>query len=88
MGRHWHFIRVIGWILLGVLYVVLLFATGQWRNMVPQSWEIFPRAFQDVVTYLSFNLPPDLPGQPYNAIQKLSYFAVVFVLAPFQILTP
>jgi methionine sulfoxide reductase catalytic subunit len=87
LGRHWHFISVIGWILLGVVYVVLLFATGQWHNMVPQSWSIFPRAFQDVVNYLSFNLPPELPGQPYNAIQKLSYFAVVFILAPFQILT-
>ena len=87
LGRHWHFISVIGWILCGLTYVVLLFATGEWRRFWPYSWEVFPRAFQDMVTYLSFDLPPLLPGQPYNALQMLTYGAVVFVLAPFQILT-
>jgi sulfoxide reductase catalytic subunit YedY len=40
-----------------------------------------------MVSYLSFDLPPTLAGEPYNALQKLTYGAVVFVLAPFQILT-
>jgi sulfoxide reductase catalytic subunit YedY len=87
MGRHWHFITVLGWILTGIIYVALLFVTGQYHRYVPYSWEVFPRAFQDIVTYLSFDLPPTLPGQPFNAIQQLSYGAVIFVLAPFQILT-
>ncbi|OBK19698.1 molybdopterin-dependent oxidoreductase [Mycobacterium asiaticum] len=87
MGRHWHFFAVIGWILLGISYVVLLFATGQWHRYWPASWSIFPEAWNDIVTYLSFNLPPLLPGEPLDAIQKLTYAAVIFVLAPFQILT-
>jgi len=87
LGRHWHFFTVIGWILAGVLYVALLFLTGQWRRYFPYSWEIFPMAYQDVVQYLSFELPPTLPGQPFNAVQKLSYGAVIFLLAPFQIIT-
>ena len=87
LGRHWHFFSVIGWILCGITYVVLLFATGEWRRFWPYSWEVFPRAFQDVVTYLSFDLPPLLPGQPYNAVQMLTYGAVVFVLSPFMIAT-
>jgi sulfoxide reductase catalytic subunit YedY len=87
MGRHWHFITVLGWILTGIIYVALLFITGQYHRYVPYSWEVFPRAFHDIVTYLSFDLPPTLPGQPFNAIQQLSYGAVIFVLAPFQILT-
>ena len=87
MGRHWHFISVIGWILTGAAYWALLFATGQWQRYVPLSWSIFGEAWDDVVTYMSFNLPPLLPGQPMDAIQKLVYFAVIFLLAPFQILT-
>ena len=87
LGRHWHFVSVIGWILCGLVYVALLFATGEWRRFWPYSWEVFPRALQDMVTYLSFDLPSLLPGQPYNALQMLTYGSVVFLLAPFQILT-
>ncbi len=87
MGRHWHFFSVIGWILVGLSYYILLFATGQWHRYWPYSWSIFPEAWNDIVTYLTFNLPPTLPGQPLDAIQKLTYAGVVFLLAPFQILT-
>lgn len=87
MGRHWHFVSVLAWILVGAVYYVLLFATGQWRRYIPTSWSVFPQAWDDAVTYLSFNLPPLLPGEPLDAIQKLTYAAVIFLLAPFQILT-
>jgi methionine sulfoxide reductase catalytic subunit len=87
LGRHWHFVSVLGWILCGLTYVVLLFATGEWHRFWPYSWAVFPQAFKDMVTYLNFDLPPTLPGEPYNALQKLTYGAVVFILAPFQILT-
>lgn len=87
MGRHWHFFSVIGWILVGLSYYILLFATGQWHRYWPASWSIFGEAWNDIVTYMSFNLPPLLPGEPLDAIQKLTYAGVIFVLAPFQILT-
>lgn len=87
MGRHWHFISVIGWILVGLSYYVLLFATGQWHRYWPYSWSIFGEALNDIVTYATFNLPPLLPGEPLDAIQKLTYAGVIFGLAPFQILT-
>ena len=87
LGRHWHFFAVIGWILVGLSYYVLLFATGQWHRYWPASWSIFPEAWNDIVTYMTFNLPPLLPGEPLDAMQKLAYAGVVFGLAPFQILT-
>ena len=87
MGRHWHFISVIGWILCGLTYVVLLFATGQYERYWPNTWEVFPEAWRNIVTYLSFELPPIMPGEQFDAIQLLSYGGVVFILAPFQILT-
>src|SRR5204862_3148528 len=85
LGCHWHFWAVIGWLVAGFIYVVLLFITPQWRRLVPTSWEIFPAAWQGVVTYLHFRLPP--AGNPFNAIQQLAYFFVIFLLSPFQIVT-
>lgn len=87
MGRHWHFFAILGWILVGLSYYILLFATGQWHRYWPYSWSIFSDAWNDIVTYLTFNLPPLLPGEPLDAIQKLTYAAVIFLLAPFMILT-
>jgi thiosulfate reductase cytochrome b subunit len=87
MGRHWHFVSVIGWMLVGMSYYILLFATGQWHRYWPYSWSIFVEAWNDIVAYLTFNLPPLLPGEPLDAIQKLTYAGVIFLLAPFAILT-
>jgi methionine sulfoxide reductase catalytic subunit len=87
MGRHWHFFSVIGWILVGLSYYILLFATGQWHRYWPYSWSIFTEAWSDIVTYMTFNLPPPLPSEPLDAVQKLACAGVVFLLAPFQILT-
>lgn len=87
MGRHWHFVTVLAWITTGLVYVVLLFATGQWHRYIPYSWSIFPTAWEDILSYLSFRLPPLLPGEPLDALQKLAYAAVIFLLSPFTILT-
>jgi methionine sulfoxide reductase catalytic subunit len=87
IGRHWHFFAVIGWILVGFSYYCLLFATGQWHRYWPSSWSIFPEAWKDNLIYMTFHLPPQLPHQPVDAMQKLAYAGVIFALAPFQILT-
>ena len=35
LGRHWHFLSALFWILNGLVYVVLLFASGEWRRLIP-----------------------------------------------------
>lgn len=85
IGRHWHFFAVLGWILTGLVYVVLLFVTSEWQRLIPTSWDIFPRAWQAFLTYLSFQLPP--PGNPYNALQQLTYAGVIFLLTPLTLAT-
>ena len=35
MGRHWHFFCATFWMLSGLVYVVLLFATGEWSRLIP-----------------------------------------------------
>jgi DMSO/TMAO reductase YedYZ molybdopterin-dependent catalytic subunit/thiosulfate reductase cytochrome b subunit len=87
LGRHWHFMTVQFWILTGLVYVTLLFASGEWRRLVPTSWSVVPDAFHAAATYLNGHLPEPKPGHPYNALQQLAYFSVVFGLAPLQIAT-
>ena len=85
LGRFWHFVAVIGWVFTGLIYVLVLFTGEQWRRLVPTSPSVFPEAWIAAVAYLRFDVPP--AGHPYNALQQLTYFAVVFVLTPLQIAT-
>jgi methionine sulfoxide reductase catalytic subunit len=87
LGRHWHFFSIIFWVLNGVAYVVLLFATGEWTRLIPTSWSIFPAAWHTLLTYLSLHIPPASDFHPYDPLQQLTYAGVVFLLAPFMLLT-
>ncbi|MGH3721265.1 MAG: molybdopterin-dependent oxidoreductase [Pseudonocardiaceae bacterium] len=87
LGRHWHFMSVQFWILTGAVYVALVFATGYWHYLIPTHWSIIPNSIKAVGTYLHFQLPDNIPGQPFEPVQKLTYFLVIFVLAPLQIAT-
>jgi thiosulfate reductase cytochrome b subunit len=75
------------WMLNGVAYVVLLFTTGQWVRIVPTTWDVIPNALSAAIQYLTFTWPVENPWVAYNSLQSLSYFGVVFVLAPLAILT-
>ncbi|MGI8677781.1 MAG: molybdopterin-dependent oxidoreductase [Jatrophihabitans sp.] len=87
LGRHWHFLSVQFWILTGVVYVAMVFASGYWHYLIPTSWSIVPDSIRSIGTYLQFHIPAKIPGQPFEPAQKLAYFLVIFVLAPMQILT-
>ena len=88
MARHWHFLSVLFWLGNGAVFVLLLFATDQWKRLVPNSWQIVPDAWAVFVHYATFHLPPEPNGfYHYNALQQLTYFGVVFVLAPLAMLT-
>jgi DMSO/TMAO reductase YedYZ molybdopterin-dependent catalytic subunit/thiosulfate reductase cytochrome b subunit len=87
LGRHWHLMTVPFWVATGAVYITLVFVSGYWRDLVPTSWSIFPDAVHDVGIYLTFHLPHEWHGHPFNAAQQLSYFLVAFVLAPLQVAT-
>ncbi len=86
-ARRWHFFTAILFIVNGLTYVTLLFTTGEWTRLVPTSWAIFPGAIHDFVTYATFHIPPASSFTPYDPLQQLTYFAVVFIFAPFMIVT-
>lgn len=85
LGRHWHFFSIVFWIANGAAYYILLFTSNEWQRLIPTSWDIFPQAIHTALMYATFHFPP--PGNPYNPIQQLSYFGVVFLLGPFMIVT-
>ncbi len=87
LGRHWHFMTIQFWILTGAVYLALVFATGYWPYLVPEHWSIVPDSIKAVGTYLRFQFPVKIHGQPFEPAQKLAYFAVIFLLAPLQIAT-
>ncbi|QEO13772.1 hypothetical protein FLP10_04550 [Agromyces intestinalis] len=75
------------WVLNGLVYVALLFATGQWVRIVPTDWSIVPNAISVGLQYASLEWPIENAWVVYNALQVLSYFVVVFIAAPVAVLT-
>jgi sulfoxide reductase catalytic subunit YedY len=57
LARWWHLGVDALWLLNGVIFYVLLFATGQWQRLVPTTWDVFPNALSVLVQYLSLNEP-------------------------------
>lgn len=87
LGRHWHGVSVMLWVLNGLIYVILLFATGLWRRIIPTSWDVFPEAFESLKMYLSLQVPDLSHFSPYDSLQMLGYTFVIFILAPFMMIT-
>ncbi len=88
-GRHLHFLSAWICILTGLVYVVYGLFTGHFRkNLLPSrgdfSW--FSIA-QKVSIRLWPGRPTDAESQTYNAVQRMTYLGVIFVLFPFMIWT-
>lgn len=88
IARAWHFITVPFFLLNGLGFTVLLFYTNQWKRLVPVSWQIIPDSWNIFVHYATFHLPVEPNGFfHFNALQQISYFGVVFLLAPIAMLS-
>jgi sulfoxide reductase catalytic subunit YedY len=91
ISRHWHFIFDILFVLTGAAFIILQFALGEWQRLVPTTWQIFPEAATCIIQYASLHDPSRIYGINgyirYNALQQLTYFLIVFAVAPLQILT-
>ena len=75
------------WVLNGLVFYVLLFATGQWMRLIPTSWDVFPNAFSAALQYASLNWPNENGWVNYNSLQLLAYFTTVFIAAPLAVIT-
>jgi thiosulfate reductase cytochrome b subunit len=87
LARWWHFSVDLLWVLNGIPFYILLFATDQWRRLVPLTWQVFPNALSTAIQYASLNFPVDQGWTRYNGLQQLSYFITLFIAAPLSIAT-
>ena len=87
LARWWHLGVDTLWLLNGLAFYVLLFATGQWRRLVPTNWEVVPNAGSVAIQYLSLNWPTETGWVAYNSLQLIAYFVTVFVAAPLALIT-
>lgn len=88
IARHWHFLFDILFVLNGLAFIVIAFATGYWKWLIPTTWAIFPDAVSCLLTYTSLHHVPG-PNAFFhlNAVQQLSYFGVIYILGPLAVLT-
>jgi thiosulfate reductase cytochrome b subunit len=75
------------WVANGLVFVVLLFATGQWMRIVPTDWDIVPNMVSGAIQYASLDWPTENGWVHYNALQVMTYFLTVFIAAPLAILS-
>lgn len=75
------------WLANGLIFVVLLFASGRWMRIVPTSWEVFPNALSALLQYMTLDWPVETGWVNYNSLQQLMYFIVVFIAAPIAAIT-
>ncbi|HEX7961692.1 MAG TPA: molybdopterin-dependent oxidoreductase [Terriglobales bacterium] len=88
IARVWHFIDVHGFIITGIVFIIMLFVTEQWRRIVPTSPLVVLQGWNIWVHYATLHLPPEPNGfYGYNALQQIAYFTVVFVFGPLAIAT-
>ena len=87
LARWWHLGINAFWLLNGVIFFVLLFATGRWERFVPTTWDVFPNALSALIQYLSLDWPTDNGWVAYNSLQLIAYFITVFIAAPAALLT-
>lgn len=87
LARWWHFGFNTLWVVNGVVFYVLLFATGQWQRLVPMTWDVIPNAVSVAIQYGSLDFPANQGWIAYNSLQQLAYFFTVFVAAPLAIVT-
>ena len=87
LARWWHFSFDLLWVLNGAIFYILLFGTGEWKRLVPRSFDVFPNALSTALQYLSLQLPANEGFSAYNALQLLAYFITVFIAAPVALVT-
>jgi methionine sulfoxide reductase catalytic subunit len=87
LARWWHLGIDALWLLNGVIFYVLLFATDRWQRLVPTSWDVFPNALSALIQYLSLNWPANDGWAAYNGLQLIAYFVTVFVAGPLALVT-
>jgi thiosulfate reductase cytochrome b subunit len=88
-SRYLHFQTAWALVLTGLLYFVFGVFSGHFRkNLVPakadSSWRVLASV---IVNHLRFRRPSEAEAWSYNALQRVTYLVVIFILFPLVIWT-
>jgi thiosulfate reductase cytochrome b subunit len=88
LGIHtwWHLVVDTLWAANGVVYLVLLIVSAQWKRLIPASWDVIPNAISALGQYVSLDWPSHHGWTQYNALQLLLYGFTVFVAGPLAVI--
>ena len=57
LARWWHFSITLLWMINGIAFYALLFATDQWLRLVPTTWEVIPECGVDRAAIFIAHVP-------------------------------
>ncbi|CAN5485300.1 cytochrome b/b6 domain-containing protein [soil metagenome] len=88
-GRRWHFFFAWLFVINGLIYLVNGFVTRHFRrDLLPEHDQLAPKhLLHEVADHARLRFPKGVEARRYNALQKLTYLAVIFVLLPLMLLT-
>lgn len=88
-GRRWHFFFAWLFVINGLIYMAYGFITRHFRrDLLPSKDELRPSNLShEIADHARFRFPKGEKARHYNALQKLTYLLVIFLLLPVMILS-
>ena len=87
MGRLWHFFFAWFFVINGVVFALYSVGSRHFqKELLPRPSEL-KHLPQEIVNHVRLRFPKGEAARHYNAIQKLTYFLVIFGLGPLVVLT-
>jgi len=87
MGRLWHFAFAWLFVFNGVPFLVWAIARGHAKNDLWPTRADIAHLPREILNHLRLDFPKGEAARRYNALQKLAYCFVIFVLGPLIVLT-
>ncbi len=88
-ARRWHFFWAWVFVINGLIYLAVEFASGRFRlRMFPSRDELAPaHLMNEIVSHAGLKFPKGEGARTYNVLQKIAYLAVLLGLLPLMVLT-
>lgn len=88
-GRRWHFFFAWLFLINGLAYAAFGILSGHFRrDLAPQAHELAARhLWHEILDHARLRFPKGEEAKRYNALQKLTYIAVIAILLPLMIVT-
>ncbi|MFJ6326924.1 MULTISPECIES: cytochrome b/b6 domain-containing protein [unclassified Rhizobium] len=88
-GRRWHLFFAWLFVINGLIYALYGFIGGHFRrDLAPTAEELSPGHLkQEIADHARLRFPKGEKARHYNALQKLTYLIVIFILLPLMLAT-